>query len=53
MKPLRTIMHAVRNSDFFAQLRCIEPVWKTRPYFSCAAMSFFASSMENVSGFSQ
>ena len=33
--------------------RCIEPVWKTRPYFFCAAMTFFDSSIENVSGFSQ
>ena len=53
MRPLRTIMTAVRNSLTFAQLRCIEPVWKTRPYFFWAAMTLRASSMENVSGFSQ
>ena len=46
-------MTAVRNSETFDQLRCIEPVWKTRLYFFCAAMTLRASSIENVSGFSQ
>ena len=50
MSPLRTTIAAVRNSF---QLRCIEPVWKTRSYFFWAAMTFFASSIENVRGFSQ
>ena len=50
MMPLRTIITAVRNTS---QLRCIEPVWNTRPYFSCAAITLRASSTLNVSGFSQ
>ncbi len=43
-------MQAVRKSR---QLRCMEPVWKTRPYFFWAAMTFFASSIVKVRGFSQ
>ena len=50
MKPLRTIITAVRNSG---HARCMEPVWNTRPYFSCAAITLRDSSTLNVSGFSQ
>jgi len=50
MKPLRTIITAVRNSG---QQRCIEPVWNTRPYFFWAAITLRDSSTQNVSGFSQ
>ena len=50
MKPLRTIITAVRNSG---HARCMEPVWNTRPYFACAAMTLRDSSTLKVSGFSQ
>ena len=50
MPPLRTTMHAVRNS---IPERCIAPVWRMRPYFAAAAITAFASSTVWVSGFSQ
>ena len=50
MSPPLTSDTATRNS---CELRCMEPVWNTRPYLRAASINSFVSCTEYVSGFSQ